>query len=101
MAAIAARLSSKAIYTSDNPRSEDPNIILDEMQDGVGVLDKKKVLVIENRKQAIKTACMMANTEDIILVAGKGHESYQDVKGVKSHFDDKEELEAAFKQLNK
>jgi UDP-N-acetylmuramoyl-L-alanyl-D-glutamate--2,6-diaminopimelate ligase len=101
MAAIAARLSSKAIYTSDNPRSEDPNIILDEMQDGVGVLDKKKVLVIENRRQAIKTACMMANTEDIILVAGKGHESYQDVKGVKSHFDDKEELEAAFKQLNK
>lgn len=101
MAAIAAKLSTKAIYTSDNPRTEDPQAILKDMQDGISVLDKKKVLVIENRKQAIKTACMLAETEDIILVAGKGHENYQDINGVKSHFDDKEELEEALKELNK
>ncbi|MFT5306674.1 MAG: UDP-N-acetylmuramoyl-L-alanyl-D-glutamate--2,6-diaminopimelate ligase, partial [Chitinophagales bacterium] len=101
MAAIAAKLSTKAIYTSDNPRTEDPNVILEEMQAGVSVIDRKKVLVIENRRQAIKTACMLANKEDIILVAGKGHENYQEINGAKAHFDDMEELEEAFKELNK
>ncbi len=101
MAAIAAKLSTKVVLTSDNPRTEDPNAILEDMQAGVAVIDKKKVLVIENRKQAIKTAVMLAEEEDIILVAGKGHENYQDVMGVKSHFDDKEELMNAFKEMNK
>lgn len=101
MAAIAAKLSSKVILTSDNPRTEDPNVILEEMQAGVSVTDKKKVLVIENRKQAIKTAVMLAESEDVILIAGKGHENYQDVMGVKSHFDDKEELINAFKEMGK
>ena len=101
MGAIAAKLSSKTILTSDNPRNEDPNQILEEMQTQIAVIDRKKVLVIENRKQAIKTACMLAEEEDIILIAGKGHEDYQDIKGVKHHFDDKEELLEAFKELNK
>lgn len=101
MGAIAAKLGSKVILTSDNPRNEDPNQILEEMQTQIAVTDRKKVLVIENRKQAIKTACMFAESEDIIIIAGKGHENYQDIKGIKHHFDDKEELLEAFKELNK
>jgi UDP-N-acetylmuramoyl-L-alanyl-D-glutamate--2,6-diaminopimelate ligase len=101
MGAIAAKLSTKVVLTSDNPRSEDPNVILDEMQSEIGVRDKRKVVVIENRRQAIKTAIMLAKEGDIVLVAGKGHENYQDVKGVKSHFDDMEELEASFKEMNR
>jgi len=101
MGAIAAKLSSKTILSSDNPRNENPNQILDEMQTQIAVTDRKKVLVIENRKQAIKTACMLAEEEDIILIAGKGHENYQEINGVKHHFDDKEELIEAFKEMNK
>ncbi len=101
MGAIAAKLSSKVILTSDNPRTEDPKQILEEMHAGVAVVDRKKVLVIENRHEAIKTACMLAQAEDIVLVAGKGHETYQEINGERSFFDDKEELEAAFKELNK
>ena len=101
MGAIAAKLSTKVVLTSDNPRSEDPNVILDEMQSEIGVRDKRKVVVIENRRQAIKTAIMLAKEGDIVLVAGKGNENYQDVKGVKSHFDDMEELEASFKEMNR
>jgi UDP-N-acetylmuramoyl-L-alanyl-D-glutamate--2,6-diaminopimelate ligase len=92
MAQIAADNSQKVILTSDNPRTEDPNAILEQMQAGLDPIQAKKVLTIENRREAIKTACMFANAGDVILVAGKGHEKYQEIQGVKHHFDDKEEL---------
>lgn len=97
MARIACELSDKVILTSDNPRTEDPEAILTEMEGGVGIIQKKKVERILSRREAIQKAVAMASPEDIILVAGKGHETYQDVHGVKSHFDDREELRAAFK----
>lgn len=100
MAAISAKLSNKVILTSDNPRTENPKTILDEMYAGVGVVERKKTLVIENRKEAIKTAVMLAGNEDIILIAGKGHENYQEINGVRQHFDDKEELLNAFTMIN-
>jgi len=99
MACIAAELSDKVILTSDNPRTEDPETILDDMQQGINALQKKKTLRITNRAEAIRTACMMSNPGDIILVAGKGHEKYQDINGVKHHFDDKEVLTETFKNL--
>jgi UDP-N-acetylmuramoyl-L-alanyl-D-glutamate--2,6-diaminopimelate ligase len=92
MAAIAATGSSRVILTSDNPRSEDPEKILDEMEEGITPDLKKKVLRITDRREAIKTAVMMANDGDVVLVAGKGHETYQEIKGVRNHFDDREEL---------
>ena len=92
MAAVACKYSNKIIFTSDNPRSEDPMEIIKEMQKGVGVTDAKKTLVMVDREEAIKTACMLAKEKDIILVAGKGHENYQEIKGVKHPFDDKEVL---------
>jgi UDP-N-acetylmuramoyl-L-alanyl-D-glutamate--2,6-diaminopimelate ligase len=97
MAKIATELSDKVILTADNPRDEEPEVILKDMQEGVSITKRKKVLSILDRKEAIKTAVMLANEGDIILIAGKGHETYQEIKGVKSHFDDKEELIAAFK----
>lgn len=90
MAAIACKYSNKVIFTSDNPRDEDPKEIIKEMQQGVGPSDAKKTLVMVDREEAIKTACMLAKEKDIILVAGKGHETYQEVKGVKRPFDDRE-----------
>ncbi|HNP76845.1 MAG TPA: cyanophycin synthetase, partial [Cyclobacteriaceae bacterium] len=90
MAAIACKYSDKVIFTSDNPRDEDPLEIIREMQKGVGPTDARKTLVMLDREEAIKTACMMAKEKDIILVAGKGHETYQEVKGVKRPFDDRE-----------
>lgn len=90
MAKIAAENSDKLILTSDNPRFEDPQIILDQMMEGIDIIQKKKTLQILNREEAIKTACMLANSNDIILIAGKGHEKYQEIQGVKHHFDDKE-----------
>lgn len=101
MAEIACRLSQQVILTSDNPRSEDPNEILRQMNEGVPVSEKRKVLTITDRREAIKTAVTLAGKNDIILLAGKGHEKYQDVKGVKTHFDDKEELLNAFSTMNK
>ncbi len=101
MAQVAAHLSDKCILTSDNPRSEDPNEILREMNEGVTVTDRRKVLSITDRKEAIKTACMMANSGDIILLAGKGHEKYQEIKGVKHPFDDKSVLRELFTELGK
>jgi len=92
MAAIAASLSTRLILTSDNPRSEEPESIISEMKEGVEPIDYKKLLVITNRKEAISTACVLAKPGDIILVAGKGHEKYQEIKGVKYPFDDKEIL---------
>ena len=90
MAAIACKYSNKVIFTSDNPRDEDPMEIIKEMQKGVGPTEAKKTLVMVDREEAIKTACMLAKEKDIILVAGKGHETYQEVKGVKKPFDDRE-----------
>jgi len=96
MAMEAVKLSDRVILTSDNPRSEEPEQILADMEAGVDALHKKKVLSIVNRREAIKTACMLANSGDIILVAGKGHEDYQEIKGVKHHFDDKEVINEIF-----
>jgi UDP-N-acetylmuramoyl-L-alanyl-D-glutamate--2,6-diaminopimelate ligase len=90
MASIACRLSSKVVLTSDNPRDEDPMEIIREMQTGVMPTETKKTLVMTDREEAIKTACMMAKENDIILIAGKGHENYQEIRGVKHPFDDKE-----------
>lgn len=98
MAEIAARLSDKVILTTDNPRSEDPNIIIEAMKAGVKVTQAKKVLTILDRREAIRTACMLADGSDVILVAGKGHEDYQEIKGERFHFSDKEELEQIFNQ---
>ena len=98
MAAIAARLSDRVILTSDNPRSEDPEQIIRDMQQGVPASAYKKVLSITNRAEAIKTACAMAQPGDIILVAGKGHETYQEINGVKHDFDDKKVIEELFKK---
>lgn len=95
MAKICADGSSKVILTSDNPRTEDPEKILDDMEAGLTPDLKRKVLRIANRREAIKTAVMLANEGDVILVAGKGHEPYQEIKGVRHHFDDREELKAA------
>ncbi len=99
MAAIACKYSNKVILTSDNPRGEDPMEIIREMQQGVGPTDAKKTLVMIDREEAIKTACMMAKDKDIILVAGKGHENYQEIKGVKHPFDDKEVLSRMLKMF--
>jgi UDP-N-acetylmuramoyl-L-alanyl-D-glutamate--2,6-diaminopimelate ligase len=96
MAAISAEGSTKVILTSDNPRTEDPEKILDEMESGITPDLKRKTLRISDRHEAIKTAVMLANKGDVILIAGKGHETYQDIMGVKHHFDDREELKNAF-----
>ncbi|MDR7371785.1 UDP-N-acetylmuramoyl-L-alanyl-D-glutamate--2,6-diaminopimelate ligase [Flavobacterium aquidurense] len=101
MAKIASDLSDKAILTSDNPRNEDPEVILDEMEKGVEAHNFKKMLRITDRKQAIKTACQLAQPNDIILIAGKGHETYQEVNGVRHHFDDMETVKEILEQLGK
>jgi UDP-N-acetylmuramoyl-L-alanyl-D-glutamate--2,6-diaminopimelate ligase len=92
MAQIAADNSQKLILTSDNPRNEIPENIIDEMYCGLDIMQRKKTLKITDRREAIKTACMLATNGDIILIAGKGHETYQEINGVKTHFDDKEEV---------
>jgi UDP-N-acetylmuramoyl-L-alanyl-D-glutamate--2,6-diaminopimelate ligase len=97
MAAICAEGSSKVILTSDNPRTEDPERIIDEMETGITPDVREKVLRITNRREAIRAAVMIANNGDVILVAGKGHEPYQEINGVKHHFDDREELKEALK----
>ena len=101
MAEIACKFSNQVILTSDNPRSEEPNEILRQMSAGVPVTDKRKVITITDRREAIKTAVTLARKSDIILLAGKGHEKYQEIKGVKNHFDDKEELSAMFSEMEK
>ena len=100
MGDIASNLSSKVIFTSDNPRFEDPEIIIEEMVSGVRSTNSNKTISISNRKEAIKAACQFARTNDIILVAGKGHESYQEVKGVRSDFDDFEIVKELLNQKN-
>ena len=97
MAYEAAKDSDRVIITSDNPRFEEPADIIKDMLAGITEEQQGRVVAIVDRRQAIQAACMMANKGDVILVAGKGHETYQDVKGVKHHFDDKEELRKVFK----
>ncbi|MBP5527547.1 MAG: UDP-N-acetylmuramoyl-L-alanyl-D-glutamate--2,6-diaminopimelate ligase [Bacteroidales bacterium] len=97
MAKIAAEGSDKVVLTSDNPRTENPDAILDEMEAGLTAEQLSHVVRITDRRQAIRTACMLAKEGDIVLVAGKGHEKYQEVNGVRSHFDDVEELEKELK----
>ncbi len=96
MAREAVRLSDQAILTSDNPRYEEPQAIINDMADGLNSEQMKKTLLIVEREQAIKTACMIAKEGDVVLIAGKGHEDYQDVKGVKYHFDDREVVRNIF-----
>lgn len=98
MAREAVRLSDKVIFTSDNPRFEEPEDILNDMLAGLSEEEKADTLTIVDRREAIKTACALAKKGDVVLIAGKGHEDYQDVKGVKHHFDDREEVEKIFKQ---
>jgi len=98
MAAISAEGSTKVILTSDNPRTENPETILDDMMEGLTPDLKKKTLRIADRREAIRTAVMMAGPGDVILIAGKGHEPYQEINGVRHHFDDREEIRKAFLQ---
>ncbi|GAA4466688.1 UDP-N-acetylmuramoyl-L-alanyl-D-glutamate--2,6-diaminopimelate ligase [Nemorincola caseinilytica] len=101
MGQVACEHSDKAILTSDNPRSEDAETILNDMESALSMSQKRKSLRITDRREAIKVACTLAQAGDIILVAGKGHETYQEIKGVKHHFDDREVLTETFKTLNK
>nr|WP_314896336.1 UDP-N-acetylmuramoyl-L-alanyl-D-glutamate--2,6-diaminopimelate ligase [uncultured Flavobacterium sp.] len=101
MAGIASELSDKAIFTSDNPRNEDPEMIITEMEQGVAPQNYKKTLTITDRKQAIKTACQLAQPNDIILIAGKGHETYQEINGVRHDFDDMKIVKEILDQLHK
>ena len=97
MAEVACRLSDRVILTSDNPRSEEPAAIIEDMRKGVPAGEEEKVLAITDRREAIRTALALARRGDIVLVAGKGHEDYQEIKGVKHHFDDKEVIKEVFK----
>jgi UDP-N-acetylmuramoyl-L-alanyl-D-glutamate--2,6-diaminopimelate ligase len=99
MAQIASQLSNQAIFTSDNPRTENPQTILEDMEVGVSAENYRKSLTVLDRRQAIKTACKFAEVGDIILIAGKGHENYQETNGVRTHFDDLEEVKNCFNQL--
>jgi UDP-N-acetylmuramoyl-L-alanyl-D-glutamate--2,6-diaminopimelate ligase len=101
MGATAAMYSNKAILTSDNPRTENPSQILIDMKEDLTLDLMKKVVTVEDRREAIRMAVMLAKKDDIILVAGKGHEKYQEIKGVKFPFDDKAVLLEAFKELDK
>lgn len=101
MANIASTLSDKAILTSDNPRTENPEAIIEDMEKGVEPQNYKKTLAILDRKQAIKTACQLAQPNDIILIAGKGHETYQEINGVRHDFDDMKIVKELLEQLNK
>lgn len=101
MANIASENSSIVVLTSDNPRSEDPEKILEEMAEGISIDKKRTCIIISDRRQAIKTAYNLANENDVILIAGKGHETYQEIKGVRSHFDDREVLKELFENDNR
>jgi len=101
MAEVVCEHSDRAIFTSDNPRSEDPAMIIKDMEEGLLPAAKRKYISIVDRREAIKTAISLAKQEDIILIAGKGHEKYQEIKGVKYHFDDKEVVREIFELLDK
>ncbi|MBR3609643.1 MAG: UDP-N-acetylmuramoyl-L-alanyl-D-glutamate--2,6-diaminopimelate ligase [Bacteroidales bacterium] len=99
MAQEAAKLSNQLILTSDNPRDEEPEQIIAEMKEGLSATQLKKCLAITDRREAIRLAIRLAKPGDVVLVAGKGHEDYQEIKGVKYHFDDREEIEKAFEEI--
>jgi UDP-N-acetylmuramoyl-L-alanyl-D-glutamate--2,6-diaminopimelate ligase len=99
MGKVAAKMSDKVIFTSDNPRDENPNDIIQQMMQGVEAIDQKKVLQITDRKEAIKAAVMMSQSKDIVLIAGKGHETYQEINGIKTPFDDRIILKEIFNQI--
>ncbi len=101
MAEAACEHSDKVIFTSDNPRTEDPVQIIKDMEEGLPAAAKRKYISIVDRREAIKTAISLAKPEDIILIAGKGHEKYQEIKGVKNHFDDKQVVREVFEMLDK
>ena len=101
MGEVACEHSDKVIFTSDNPRSEDQDQIIKDMQTGLGTMARRKMIAISDRKEAIKTAVSFSKPEDIVLIAGKGHEKYQEIKGVKYHFDDKEVLMEMFELMGK
>tara|TARA_B000000460_G_scaffold249154_1_gene228899 strand:+ start:1025 stop:2488 length:1464 start_codon:yes stop_codon:yes gene_type:complete len=101
MGKIASELSTKVVFTSDNPRTEDPDKIIEDVEAGVEPQNVKKVIAVTNRKQAIKTACVMAKASDIVLIAGKGHETYQEINGVRSDFDDMKIVKEFLIQLEK
>ena len=101
MAQVACEHSDKVIFTSDNPRSEDPAQIIKGMEAGPGSAAKRKYISIVDRKEAIKTAISLAKPGDIVLIAGKGHEKYQEIKGVKYPFDDKEVVRELFEELGR
>ncbi|MDF1549454.1 MAG: cyanophycin synthetase, partial [Bacteroidales bacterium] len=100
MAKLAVKNSDKVILTSDNPRTETPESILDDMEKGIENSDKKKIIRITDRKEAIKTACLLAAKGDIILIAGKGHETYQEINGIRYDFDDRQVFTEQMKLLN-
>jgi UDP-N-acetylmuramoyl-L-alanyl-D-glutamate--2,6-diaminopimelate ligase len=101
MATVACEHSDRVIFTSDNPRSEDPAQIIRDMEEGLPAAARRKYLSITDRREAIKTAISLAAPEDIVLIAGKGHEKYQEIKGVRNHFDDKEVVKEMFDLLGK
>ena len=101
MGGIASDLSNTAIFTSDNPRNENPDVIINEMEQGVAPQNYKRILSITDRKQAIKTACQLAQPNDIILIAGKGHETYQEINGIRHDFDDMKIIKEILDQLHK
>ncbi|SDL63833.1 UDP-N-acetylmuramoylalanyl-D-glutamate--2,6-diaminopimelate ligase [Salinimicrobium catena] len=101
MGHIASALSTKVIFTSDNPRTEDPDKIIEEIEEGVEPQNFKKIMSVTNRRQAIKAACQMAEKKDIILIAGKGHETYQEINGERKDFDDLKIVTEFLKELNK
>lgn len=101
MATVACEHSDKVVFTSDNPRTEDPAQIIKDMEEGLPASARRKYLAITDRKEAIKTALSLAGEGDIILVAGKGHEKYQDINGIKNHFDDKEVIPEMIELLEK
>ena len=101
MGEVACEHSDRVIFTSDNPRSEDPAQIIRDMEEGLPAAAKRKYISIADRREAIKTAISLAGSEDILLIAGKGHEKYQEIKGVKYHFDDKEVVREVFEMLDK
>jgi UDP-N-acetylmuramoyl-L-alanyl-D-glutamate--2,6-diaminopimelate ligase len=99
MARISVRYAHRSVFTSDNPRDEDPKAILDDMEAGLEMEERSRVLRVEDRKEAIRTACMLAEAGDVVLIAGKGHETYQEIKGERIAFDDMAVLKDTFKTL--
>ena len=100
MAAISCQLSNKVVLTSDNPRFEDPMEIIKDMQAGVGPSNYRKTLVVPDRREAIKTAISLSSAGDIVLIAGKGHETYQEIQGVKHPFDDRQVVSELLKTFS-